>query len=133
MDIMAAVKNLDIPDSELKGKEEDEIFDIISNAAKKRKEERRIEKFRECIDNCEKKLPAFKKALNEPLTIAVKKIAQRKTPTYVDIVGYVRETEQCVAFFNGKLYAVPTGDIVTSKEQIEAAMKKPSKKSKKKT
>ena len=118
MDIMAMAKGAGVSESELKGKSLKEQIKIITKAANESAEKLEIENAKTYISNNEKLVPKLKDQLEKPIEIYVKKVAQKKSPTIVSVVGYNSVTKEVVVYFNDKFCGIKDNEIIKTVDEF---------------
>ena len=119
MDIKAMAKAAGVSESDLKGKSLKEQIKIISKAATANAEIIEFEEAKTYISNNEKLIPKLKDQLEKPIEIYVKKVAQKKSPTIVSVVGYNSATKELIVFFNDKLNGIKDSDIIKTVDEYQ--------------
>jgi hypothetical protein len=118
MDIRAMAKAAGLSESELKGKSLDDQIKLITKKMKEEKETLELESAKEFIDNYKNQIPKLKGFFEKPFDIYVKKVAQRKSPTTVQVVGYNPNLSTVIVVNGDKIYQIPDDDLVKSMDDL---------------
>ena len=135
MDIKAMAKLAGISDNELKGLSVKEQIKLISKKMTEEQSSIETEGAKTYISNADKPMTELKEMLENPFEIYVKKVAQKKTPTIVPVIGYNSFEEEVIVFFNGKVQSIKEDDLIGSTDELMSILnadKPPRKTTKKK-
>jgi len=135
MDIKAMARLAGISDDELKGLSVKEQIRLISKKMTEEQSSIETEGAKAYISNADKPMKELRDLLENPFEIYVRKVAQKKTPTIVPVIGYNSFEGEIIVFFNGKVQSVKGEDLVRSTDElmsILSAEKPPRKTTKKK-
>jgi hypothetical protein len=96
-----------------------ELIKLFTKTAKEKLPELEIEASKDLIENYGKYLSKLKDYFKEPFELLTKKVAQKKSLTTVKIVGFITETSQVVAYYNGDISKIDDVDLIKSEAEFK--------------
>jgi NifB/MoaA-like Fe-S oxidoreductase len=121
IDIKAVIAALKQSNPQFRNMSDSELIKMFNKVSKDKLPEIENESYKGLIENYGTYLPKLKEFFNETVELLTQKVAQKKSLTTVRIVGYISETKQVIAYFNGDINKIDNADLIKTEAELKKA------------
>jgi hypothetical protein len=105
---------------EFKGLSDAELIRLFNKTSKDELLELEDEELKEPVENYGKHLPKLKESIaKQSFELVTKRFAQKKSLTIVRIVGFIPETSELIAYYNGEISRIDDTELVKSEAELK--------------
>jgi hypothetical protein len=119
MNFKAIAANIRQSNPQFKNMTDAELIKLFVKTAKEELPDLELESSKSLTENYGKYIPELKKFFDKPFELLTKRVAQKRTLTPIRIVGFISETSQVIAYYNGDINKIDNNDLIKSEAELK--------------